>query len=416
MPLRSYAFFPALAALAIEGATSVSIPSLTANGVAGALALGTGIAGTWWALHRSDGTSVRIPIGSTVIPPPDSSHLPSSVAATVTWGNVPGYTSVTGSTVAGVCATIAPLVQASYGDGRTETCVGVNETTGAFSINDNLGHVWSTAATKSVSCPAGYTVSGTTCNLTNARQAVDDGAQDFQRSGTSMSPYTGDKIGSTANPCSVSTTTASNDTVTCSGVNAAGHQTRVSFIAGGTVSGTFVVDEAIPATGTTPATVARSQVTTDANQITGVQSAVMPGSMGIDSNGQLSYVAPIAGSSSVTSSTSTIQFPTDYNREVTQGQIKSNLEATAPTLSTSQKNVGTLGLPSQATYAAPSTNWLNFLPGRVDCSPWLFSFGGRSGSLDLCPFIAWWGPLVDYSLIVMGIISGAQVWLRREDS
>ena len=58
----------------------------------------------------------------------------------------------------------------------------------------NTGTIQDTT-TQPYSCGPGYTLSGSTCNLSDARQAVDDQKEDIDRNGQTFSKYDNDRVG-----------------------------------------------------------------------------------------------------------------------------------------------------------------------------------------------------------------------------
>ena len=67
-------------------------------------------------------------------------------------------------------------------------------------------------------CGSGWNVSGSTCSLSNARQAVPDGKQDYQRTGQSFSTYPNDDLADVNAYLSTKTVSVSNDTISVSGM------------------------------------------------------------------------------------------------------------------------------------------------------------------------------------------------------
>lgn len=87
------------------------------------------------------------------------------------------------------------------------------------------------------SCPDGYELAGTICNLTDAKKAVQDNLQAVNRNNGVLDVTLGDLHGSlSATP---STTNSPNDTISISGVNSLNQPTQISFVT--TPAGTTIM-------------------------------------------------------------------------------------------------------------------------------------------------------------------------------
>ena len=178
-------------------------------------------------------------------------------------------------------------------------------------------------------CPSGYTVSGSVCNLSNARAATPDRKADFQRSGVALSQYTGDDTGN-LKPI-VSTTTTANDTVTVSALDSStGLPRRISVQAtadGG--SKVLVQTQAVDGYGNSytdnqAITVSAAGTITGASRTpTSQVLTVNTTTGGYDVAAAPAASATPAGSAagSGTSNTTVINFPTDYARDATVASI-----------------------------------------------------------------------------------------------
>jgi hypothetical protein len=127
---------------------------------------------------------------------------------------------------ANACGVSAPGTQNyTFVSATTSTCVLHREV--VSSAGDSCGSSdFNYSQQVNVGCLAGYTQSGTTCNLTNARAAVPDKKQDVQRSGTALSNYLGDDQGAIKGE--FSTGISSNDTVRTSGYSSSGEPRVIS--------------------------------------------------------------------------------------------------------------------------------------------------------------------------------------------
>lgn len=356
-------------------------------------------------LNGPTGTSkVSIPATATApaVPSPPQGALPSSVSSTVSWTVTSVTPNVTASTVAGVCELIRAPAQASYQDGRVLTCSSVNETTGAFNIVDNLGHLWSYSAAKSTTCPSGYTLSGSTCNLTNTRQAVPDDSEDYARSGTTYSKYSGDQTGPQY-PAGVGkqeTTSATNDTVSVTGKDSNGNNTKVSVIANANGGSTIQVDtQKTDANGTSYIDRKTINLDSSGNVTGGGRAAVNPGAtIGITpgstgqapqgtTNGGPPGTAFNPGSSSGGSGSGTT-FPSDYARageaDAAATKINAKLDKLHDDLSKTD-NVPDPTEPGDGDYTSPQDSFSSLLgwtvPGHSSsCPAWSFDWNGHTYS------------------------------------
>lgn len=234
MPRQAYSFAP-------PGVAAIMISGTLASGVVVPLAVGAVIAGiAYWAFN--DLTSldeVRVPAvngAAGIVPAPAAStttalqtfYYASSVscanvsfpaaanceAALYTSNNAAGGTwsslTVTGCTGNVSCTTNQAWIDSYWGPEKADT-----------------PGVWTSQSYQG--CGAGYTLSGSVCNLNNARAAVADGKKDYSRSGASYATYLGDQVGSLS--ATTMTSNSANDTVMVVGKDSAGNALQGKIIA-----------------------------------------------------------------------------------------------------------------------------------------------------------------------------------------
>jgi hypothetical protein len=267
--------------------------------------------------------------------------------------------------------------------------------------------------------------------LSDSRQVVADGKQDFVRSGTTMTTGANDLRGTAA--AVVKTTAASNDTVQASAQDSAGNRRLVQVVAtadGGSkvIANTEVKDGA----GNTYVQ-AQTITLSPAGVVTNVVATPLAQSLVLDpATGQLTATASPAATYTPVSSSSgstSITLPTDYAREATVGSISSgisqlhtdsvqvhtDLTSTAvsgpadPVVKADSDITGTL-LDSNLN---PLKGWA--MPARsVSCPTATFSVWGRSFTIDAhCTLWAAVASgvqavsLVSWALLAMFIVLGA---------
>lgn len=299
---------------------------------------------------------------------------------------------------------------------------------GSQCVRTDAGNNYSQTAVSSASvCNAGYTASGSNCNLTNpALVPLPSDQPPTMRPTSGASPTLAPVQGS-----AISTVPSGVQT----GVNPSGQPYSISVQplpqANGQTGSTIKV--ATQMTDVNGATVTKTEtLTVDENGV--VQSSVtqiLPTDLaGAVQTGGGGVAAP------------QIQFPTDYNREVTQGAIKTDLDAlktasdattadrtdantkattlsntlsTAPPLPAKGDITG-YGLPTQSQFSPISADVASHIPsGSGSCSTIPVTIAGVATALDPCPVFNVVHPLVNWMVIVLGVISGLYVFLRPEE-
>jgi hypothetical protein len=247
---NSNAFLPILGVALGYTATGATLTAGVETAVMGALAL-IGITAAFFTMTAADGSKVAVPMvpgAGGAAPAPiapatsaQAQHLDPSVTYTVTdnGASLPHACGGSGLSFAAACAATACVggwTQVSNNGGAYSA--GVN------SIVDYTCTYWAGGYTNqqmygatSLSCSAGYVVSGSSCVLSDARLVTQDNRQDVSRNGNVMSVTLGDLHGALS--ANVMTTTTSNDTVSVSGTGTNGQPMQTNFVA--TPSGTTIL-------------------------------------------------------------------------------------------------------------------------------------------------------------------------------
>ena len=259
---------------------------------------------------------LRIPLQSdqaktdAVMPPPSApGTIPSATTYSPSWfaggpfASKADLCAVGMSKIAGQCD---PTVAASSFTVGASSC----------SYQYSCGHVSSYTFYAATTCDAGYTVSGTSCNLTSARLAVSDSKVDFQRSGSGFSPIA-DKD---------STKGASSRQMVGNQVQAWGRDSSGNPV---------VVTTGVNSNGDTTVQVQRGATSAGGQSIVKTDNLVISGSTGAVQSAASTSAAGSVGFDAATGApvitqgatvtpveSPSIQIPTDYNREVTQQGIR----------------------------------------------------------------------------------------------
>ena len=419
VPSRAYAFVPAaIGGYGLPSAASVATASggSTAAAAVGAVdifaaaalvAIGASI--SYFALDYmvgSDHYTARIPLTSApalVVPEPSAPPT-----ATQTSGYKWSYGSLTpiyADTRADACAAVGGTYNAAYFQ-CTAPCASL------FSSGCNAPpdiRVAAGSQTFFTTCPSGYLVSGSSCFLNSARQAVPDKACDFQRSGSALAMISDPDCAASGQALPA----------LCDGV---------TFIC----TGYGLSPSGQPRTWTaTPRVDGGTTLTTAQQTIVSGQTQVQTTTLGISSAGAVDSVsgqvhagyipasttgaATTPATTTATPATSPGVFPTDYARqgesvtaaaplakESTLLDLKTELSATgeANTVSTAAvTSAAALQLqmasePQSVTDRASGLG-LPALPGFLlpvfnsgACVPIGWTFQGRSVSFDLCPYVS----------------------------
>lgn len=247
---NSNAVIPALAVVLGYTANGATLTAGVETVVMGALAL-IGITAGFFTMTAADGSKVVVPMvpgAGGAVPAPSApatsaqaQHLNPAVTYTVTDNgpSLPHACGGSGLSFAAACAATACV------GGWTQVANnGGSYNAGVNSIVDYTCTYWAGGYTNqkfygatSLSCSAGYVVSGSSCVLSDAKLVTQDKRQDVARNGNTLSVTLGDLHGSLS--ANVLTTTNSNDTVSISGTGTSGQPMQTNFVT--TPSGTTIL-------------------------------------------------------------------------------------------------------------------------------------------------------------------------------
>lgn len=325
----SHAFIPLAVAAAVYGgdAAAGTVGSLIASGsgASGAWLAGlVGTAMTMLSIQDSTGAN-KIQIPLTTGTPIKAPSAPATATQTSGWywtaaaNTCPGGTS--GLTHNGFASLASALADFAAAENVEPKCSPqtyqyyATATQACYTTNGVNPYCYSpTGVINGSSCPAGYTVSGSSCNLSNAFAVTHDNTQTFSRSGNSYSPITGDQIGLLSG--GQATTSVSNDTINFSSVSSTGHDQNTIVIAnsnGTTMSvQTMLIDQA----GTNYIQTNTLQYDTTGTVTSATQSNTS-GSLQPSATNPAVLVpvaAPAGSLAPQTVPTGTITFPNDYAR------------------------------------------------------------------------------------------------------
>lgn len=247
---NSDAILPVLGVALGYTATGATLTAGVETVVMGALAL-IGVTAAFFTMTAADGSKVVVPMvpgAGGAVPAPSApatsaqaQHLNPSATYTVTDNgpSLPHACGGSGLSFAAACAATACV------GGWTQVANnGGSYNAGVNSIVDYTCTYWAGGYTNqkyygatSLSCSAGYVVSGSSCVLSDAKLVTQDKRQDVSRNGNTLSVTLGDLHGSLS--ANVLTTTNSNDTVSISGTGTTGQPMQTNFVT--TPSGTTIL-------------------------------------------------------------------------------------------------------------------------------------------------------------------------------
>lgn len=310
----------------------VTLPTATAAGVSAAwtgVVTGLGAAVAYFALKDAGGTNaVAVPVGSTPIVAPSAAGTASTVLEY--YSTIGGAPMGTGSSAAAACAAAVSNASIYYpangSPGRTYEMTGSTNTQCQWNyLDDGLVSGSSVSVIfNAPNCPAGYTVSGPSCILNNAYLAVDDHRCDVARSSGVWVYVAADSTNCGSG--SPMRGAINGDTITVQGKDSFGNPVINSIQAttdGGTVLHQQV--QVVDANGNTAIVDKTARFDSSGNYV-GQTQALLSGSLAVDPvTGTITPQAAPAGSATPSSSLSNVQFPNDYNREVTQQAVLTKL-------------------------------------------------------------------------------------------
>lgn len=322
-PRQAYAFAPV-------GAAPIAIVGTLASGIVVPVLVGVTISGLAYLAFKDliglgevrvparEGASGAVPAPAAVVSQPANAG---SCSYSGPYGNVTGMAAwISAQNV--VSQSAGPSCQKFHAG--TETAAPTCSFTysiwsdGVSGCPGTLVGNYSKGGGQTYSCPAGYTLVNTTCNLVNARAAVDDGKQDFTRSGGAFSPISDDLAGTLSG--TRMTTNSANDTVAVSGKDANGNPVQGKIIAkadGG--SKVEIKTQKVASNGSTY--VETQNVETDSNgDVVSSNQTASAGSLSYDPSSKVytEVAAPAGTLSPLTSGsggTQTVTFPSDYARQ-----------------------------------------------------------------------------------------------------
>lgn len=417
-------------ALITEGSTAANgLAALTVGVVAGMIYLGNSQSGA----GNEAGSFMEIPLGTSrdrslstpanYTPATSNDSQPTPPGSSTPIMQWPIMSS--SGTVTGYASSLLAAGQASitwFCSLTASNCINlsVSGTDTVTAYNTDPDHQsWKTGyLPHSYRCEAGYTVSGTSCVLSDASAVMkpaDGRCQILMNvSGFVIDPQDPEcsglaaQTGTTVTPSSITSNKPgwlSNGRVQ---INADGSRT-ITYSTSNTTNNTTTITtiNMVPAAGGQTATVSGSSVVTVAG--TGTAAGTIPASP-------------------------TIDFPDDYNREVTQGQIKTGIETLHGDLDSSAFAQPTVdGAASLAaaenkkitdelnTSVASYDNfklldWSTWIPvfPASSCSPFTGNVMGRTVSIDLCPKVAMLNELIGWLLAVYATWSVVMMAFRKD--
>lgn len=392
-----------------------------ANPWVAAITLGTPV--MRWLLEKKTGGNVEVAPRDIKqeIPgwvngsPPSTTPATSGYTATINGSNYVNTTAL------GACQAAAANPTASCGG---ETCLNVFANTGGGNCRGyNSGgsvFIFSSLYGPDLVCPAGYTLSGSNCNLTNESLVMwpSDGKATYvpTASGTTLEKHPRDPDPLPASPTIAEILNPSKDYAP----DVFGNPTSTTITPS---ANGFSIEQRVQTTKDNQTATTINNVTiNNAGQVTNVSSTTVPG--------EIALASPTA---IPVSSGGTIQFPTDYNREATQQQAVQKLEdikqgtgaADAPNYQQDTNDKKSAmnqeikdkaeAIPGQ--YAGDKASWFSWVwtPPVGNCAPWNSTIHGQSVSWDICPYINKVRDVIGY-LLAIATTWGVYLQLfKRED-
>lgn len=347
LPRQAYAFAPV-------GAAPIAIVGTLASGVVVPLVVGATIAGiAYWVFKDVVSLDqVRVPAvdgAGGVVPAPTG--VPATAAPVSSGGLYSCPQSGTQCSGSQFVTEKNCLLWGSCGAGGascnwyvagSESCAGGSCNFTYYLRNNNPGPgagvctgtsstSYATGGTSSITCPVGYSNVSGVCTLSNSRLLVADGNQDFTRSGTTLSPVTGDLAGGLSG--TRMTTNSANDTVVVVGKDSAGNamQGKIVALSGGG-SQVELKTQKVDAAGVTYVET-QTFKTSSAGDVVSASQTATASSLSYDPVGK-TYTETAAPGGSIAANPSSsgqqsIQFPSDYAR---QGEAASAAQSISNTL------------------------------------------------------------------------------------
>jgi len=271
-------------------------------------------------------------------------------------------------------------------------------------------------------CPAGYTLGQGNCVLTNRDSAKwpSDGVPTYAPSadGTTIGSHPRELDPPPASPTPAEIMNPTKDYAP----DVFGNPTSTTITP---TSNGFSVEQRMQSTSNNQTTTTINNITiNNAGQVTNIYTTTVPG--GIE------LASPTA--TPVSSGSSPIQFPTDYNRETTQQAVKSKLDdiqagTGAPDNPDFQAQLEQKktdmnqeitekleAVPGQ--YSGDKGSWFSWVwtPPVGNCSPWISTIHGQSVSWDVCPYVEKVRDVIGFLLALFGGWSVYNEMFRRNES
>lgn len=424
LPARAIAL-PALSGLSLATGAAGGALTLSALDGVGLVAIGAGVG--YLAVDYLTGDlqqQLRIPLSTApnrAVPAP-SAPATSQIQSTPLFNYIYAYYGgVGGSTPTLACQAaatnwnilFAPTVYTSVG------AVGETDCTFSYSpCSTNCTYTPGFTLNKSANgtaqtCSSGYSVSGSTCVLSDARSASPDNKCDFSRSGSALAQLTDpDCPSATANPAKI--------------------QPDGSIVGGGVVGGQpqrFSV-QPLPNGGSHIETATQKQVgsttvvdliafdVSPTGEVVAASSGTSVGSVSLAGD-----VPTVSVGAAVPPASGAATFPSDYARtgeaQTAATPIVNALTVTPslPIPDSEDADIAQLiQPPNMGNYDANQISGTIPLPFSTDdCTPMVLDMFGRTVSMDLCAYHAAWHPFVNYGTAFMGALMTLRVLFGREE-
>jgi len=320
LPIRSCAFVSPLLPIAAAAVDSAGVVTAVDSAATAVVTLIGAVVSYFAFQEATSGYVVRIPVTSDPSKVPPAPSAPASVTPQVKPASSSDYQAICDSLPEGLV--YPPSTTYTYWAGGTYTVVmGAPHCIRYYRLNPNCsGGICPygqnaaffqkiTTLPATTTCPSGYSVSGSTCVLSDARLAVSDKAVDYQRSGTTLSPM--QDVDTSSSP--IHGSLLPNGSYEVAGANSQGQPLRIVVTplqsGGSEVSISF---QSADLAGNTVMT-NRNLVIDSAGRVQSASQAQTSAALNVDPVTQTAAVQ--ATNNAVQNPTaSTVQFPSDYAR------------------------------------------------------------------------------------------------------
>lgn len=404
-PARAYAIVPLIVAAARISAAVLKTP--TGQQLFVNAPIGIGLAYSIFSVTRTDGTNTR----QDDFYLSDAPRAPSAVEAGAGWTQSPSASSPVPPTNAGVpvynswdvgwqyagfVTSVAACHAAFVGYGLATTHT---ETAGYFVSVSQWNCGWKSKSTGvvtldysfgSASCPSGYSLSGSACNLTNAGlvQKPTDNICPIVRNGTAYAVDANDPDCANGQAPTLSTTAAGGGLAVVPSFNgdSANIERRVD---GSWRIGYWVADPATNTTKGRDVTLSPGATSNDPPVVSGVTDSILSGT-GSSAGGTVSTTTDPATAAAVAANTAAInelktELAATGEAATVTGAAVTGAAALAQSYAGQAADVtqraGGFGLPSLPGFLFPQFS-------SPVCAPIGWTFQGRSVSFDMCPHVS----------------------------